>query len=380
MQNLPISPSVASVAPSQIAPSQAAAGAPESAPAAPAEGDFNTVLARQLAAETGSAAAANESRIAPVVLGGSAPVVADIIKGTDKNEPPAVDGVNAAAQSGMMALMAASIVPVELKPVVTPTTSEALSGTSNSGTPTLLGQLQANESKNIAGGAVVGQLVASGDNASNVSGTQGMKFSATLQALVDTHTPVLGAVTPGQQQTSASPDPAKDAQLIAQSQILNPGANPQMATVNVSQNLTLNTPVGSNRWNEDLGQKITWMASRSEQSAELHLNPPDLGPLNVVLHVSGDQATALVTSPHAEVRDAVQQALPKLREMLADNGIMLGNASVSDQGHQGAQNGFSGGGKSSPSFSGNAIEISSVQQGTKMVSTLQSQGIVDTFA
>lgn len=96
--------------------------------------------------------------------------------------------------------------------------------------------------------------------------------------------------------------------------------------------LTVNTPVNQPRWGDEFSQKITWLASsKMDQSAELHLNPPQLGPLDVVLKVSGDQATALFTSPHAAVREAIEQAMPKLRDMLADNGITLGNATVSDQ-------------------------------------------------
>ncbi|MDO8925435.1 MAG: flagellar hook-length control protein FliK [Sideroxyarcus sp.] len=96
--------------------------------------------------------------------------------------------------------------------------------------------------------------------------------------------------------------------------------------------LTVSTPVNQARWGDEFSQKITWLASsKMDQSAELHLNPPQLGPLDVVLKVSGDQATALFTSPHAAVREAIEQALPRLRDMLADNGITLGNATVSDQ-------------------------------------------------
>jgi flagellar hook-length control protein FliK len=94
---------------------------------------------------------------------------------------------------------------------------------------------------------------------------------------------------------------------------------------------TLNTPVTQAAWADEFGQKITWMATQRNQSAELHLNPPQLGPLDVSLTIKGDQASALFTSPHAAVRDAIEAALPKLREMLADSGIMLGNAMVSDQ-------------------------------------------------
>jgi flagellar hook-length control protein FliK len=101
--------------------------------------------------------------------------------------------------------------------------------------------------------------------------------------------------------------------------------------LNVQTQLTVNTPLVDGAWADEFSQKITWMATQNGQSAELHLNPPQLGPLDVLIKVDGDQATALFSSPHAAVRDAIEQALPKLREMLADNGIMLGNASVSDQ-------------------------------------------------
>jgi len=100
--------------------------------------------------------------------------------------------------------------------------------------------------------------------------------------------------------------------------------------------------VGSQEWGNALGQRVVWMAGREQQVAELHLNPPDLGPLQVVLSVSNDQASAQFFSHHAVVREAVEAALPQLRQMLADNGITLGQASVSadtssrqaDSGHE----------------------------------------------
>ena len=95
--------------------------------------------------------------------------------------------------------------------------------------------------------------------------------------------------------------------------------------------VSINIPVTNQAWADEFSQKIVWVTSQHGQSAELHLNPPHLGPLDVSIKVNGDQATALFTSSHAVVRDAIEQAMPKLREMLADNGIMLGNATVSDQ-------------------------------------------------
>jgi flagellar hook-length control protein FliK len=398
MQNLPISPSITPVvppqaAPSQAASSQAAAGASDNAATPPSGEDFNTVLARQLATEPGGTAD-KKGKVGLVALAGGAPAAVETAtatkatKPTDKHVASPVDGVTTAAQNGMMALLATPMVATEPKLAATqvptaPETPSTGAGTGSPGERTLLGQLQADESKGVAGGAVVTERAAPSEGAANVAANTEMKFSAAMQAAVNLHTVAVGTAVAGQQQSVTTTDPAKDAQALAQSQVQaqNLAASPVPVPVNASQNLAVSTPVGSNRWNEDLGQKITWMAGHGNQSAELQLNPPDLGPLNVVLNVSGDQATALFTSPHAAVRDAVQQALPKLREMLADNGIMLGNASVSDQGRQGAQSGFSGGGnKSSSSSSRGAIEVSSVQQGSRSVSTLQTQGLVDTFA
>jgi flagellar hook-length control protein FliK len=86
--------------------------------------------------------------------------------------------------------------------------------------------------------------------------------------------------------------------------------------------------VGTPAWNTELGQKIVWMIGDQQQVAELHVNPPNLGPLDIKLTIDGAQTTALFSSPHSAVREALEAALPRLREVLADSGIMLGNASV----------------------------------------------------
>jgi flagellar hook-length control protein FliK len=144
--------------------------------------------------------------------------------------------------------------------------------------------------------------------------------------------------------------------------------------------LTVNTPVNQPRWGDEFSQKITWLASsKMDQSAELHLNPPQLGPLDVVLKVSGDQATALFTSPHAAVREAIEQALPRLRDMLADNGITLGNATVSDQAPreqarsdaQRASGSTANDLNDSTAGTGNVAQVSPISR---------HNGIVDTFA
>jgi flagellar hook-length control protein FliK len=139
----------------------------------------------------------------------------------------------------------------------------------------------------------------------------------------------------------------------------------------------IHTPLTQPAWGEEFSQKITWMAGQRNQSAELHLNPPHLGPLDVVLKMNGDQASAIFTSPHAAVRNAIEQALPQLREMLADSGIMLGNASVNDQAaHKNQDNSAR---KSSAAKSESTSEIVT---NANLLTPVQSRhnGMVDTFA
>jgi len=87
--------------------------------------------------------------------------------------------------------------------------------------------------------------------------------------------------------------------------------------------------IGSAGWGDAMGQKVVWMASQQQQVAELHLNPPHLGPMEVRLTINNDQVTALFVSHQPAVREAIEAAMPRLREMFADSGMMLGNAMVS---------------------------------------------------
>jgi len=108
-----------------------------------------------------------------------------------------------------------------------------------------------------------------------------------------------------------------------------PGANaPELAKL-AAPATTLYSRVGTPAWDQQLGQKVIFMAAGGEQSATMELNPPDLGPLQVVLSVNKDQATAAFTSAAPEVRQALEAALPRLREMMGEAGITLGNATIS---------------------------------------------------
>lgn len=137
-------------------------------------------------------------------------------------------------------------------------------------------------------------------------------------------------------------------------------------------------------WGDAFGQQIVWLSNAHQQVAELHLNPPDLGPLHVVLHVADAQAQALFVSPHAAVREAMQAALPQLRDALANTGVALGQTAVGADSAAGQQ-AFGQGNASGQSARG---AIGGVRRGGAMAAlpaTLASQpqarsGLVDDFA
>lgn len=169
-------------------------------------------------------------------------------------------------------------------------------------------------------------------------------------------------------------------------QAATPQANLVQSMANVSPiptqatQLVIDTPVTQKQWGNEFSQKITWMATQQDQHAELHLNPAQLGPVDVVIKVSGDQATAQFTSAHAAVREVIEQSIPKLREMLADNGIMLGNTTVSDQAPREQRGEFGNQRQTAPN--GRVLEsVPSNMSDTRVViPSSRHNGMVDTFA
>ncbi|MBK5939776.1 hypothetical protein CCR96_11035 [Halochromatium roseum] len=118
----------------------------------------------------------------------------------------------------------------------------------------------------------------------------------------------------------------------------------------------MSAPLYSAAWPQQLGQQLLVLSQRGgDRHAELRLNPPDLGPLTVSLKV-GEQGTQIqFLAANALVRSAVEQAIPQLREALAEQGINLGETSVGEQ-RQEAEQGFTGDGTQQQSLASGALQ------------------------
>lgn len=172
--------------------------------------------------------------------------------------------------------------------------------------------------------------------------------------------------------TALPPAQTPDAAAVAHAAVLREPA----VTKDAMPSLPVHSPVGAPGWQDDFGQKVTWLVGRDEQRAKLVLNPPHLGRVEVSLSVSNDHANALFVSASPAVRDALEQALPRLREILADAGITLGQASVNAESSQGGRNG-SGEPAARARTSNGAMPLGAAPEALRL---LRSNGLVDTFA
>lgn len=84
-------------------------------------------------------------------------------------------------------------------------------------------------------------------------------------------------------------------------------------------------------WNKELGEKLIWMHKQSVPSVELRLNPEHLGPVLIKIDVNHDQANVAFTAQHLAVKEAIEAAIPKLREMLGGQQLNLVDVNVSQQ-------------------------------------------------
>jgi len=95
---------------------------------------------------------------------------------------------------------------------------------------------------------------------------------------------------------------------------------------------SINTPFSQQAsWGEEVGSRVKWMVNSQVQSAELKMNPAHLGPVEVRISVQNDLTTIHFTAQNSAVREALDSAMPRLREMLGDNGVNLADVDVSDQ-------------------------------------------------
>jgi flagellar hook-length control protein FliK len=355
MNNINIAP----VAPAQ--PVQAPAGvdtAPTANDGAVAANPFDALLAQQIAAavvKSGKAADAITDAIAPDTDDAAAGLGVDLaalLAAVPGAAPLRTESGDTAAGAGASAGRSGAIqLRADLRPRGTTGPGDVPAGDSR-----FASAARAADALGVADAAATGAQVS-------------ITSKAEMAVEVKPAAPV--------EQPHAAPAAALDGASVAARAIA--AASPAGGS---TAHLSLPSPVATPDWNAELARGVVWMAHNAHNTAELKLNPPHLGPLEISLSMSKDavpEATAQFVSPHLDVRDAIEGALPRLRDMLAESGIALGQVTVSaesfHQQHAGRDSRGTGapGGQEGPQADDHPAPAPAVRR-------LAPNGMVDTFA
>lgn len=185
-----------------------------------------------------------------------------------------------------------------------------------------------------------------------------------------------------------STQPNRPDQFVSKLNALTQAINQQSGAVQRAP-LVPGQPVAmqQNGWTEAVVDKVMWMSSQNLKSAEIQLDPAELGRLEVRVHLSQDSAQVTFASPHAGVRDALEGQMHRLRDMFTQQGMSLADANVSDQslnrGWQGQEQGEAGrGGSGRGNGLAGGVEEGglAVNQDVRSERLSMGRGLVDYYA
>jgi len=159
---------------------------------------------------------------------------------------------------------------------------------------------------------------------------------------------------------------------------LNPINKP--ASVLPQQQFVLATPINQPAWGAEFNKRIQFMIKSDIQHAELRLDPPELGRIHVKINLNQDQANVSFTSAHNSVRDAIEQTLPRLRELLSESGLQLGQTDVASQFQQQKDNGAGDENHLSPPVYASMEEETAVESAETHAKEYALDGVIDYFA
>jgi flagellar hook-length control protein FliK len=155
------------------------------------------------------------------------------------------------------------------------------------------------------------------------------------------------------------------------------GRAPEVAPPQIPGNLPVLLAAATGSLGEDLSQRILWLSSHNLRSAEIRLDPPELGPLQVQVQHHRDGTSVHFTTSSAAVKDVVEANLPRLRELLEGSGLSLVDVNVAQQQQRGApgqREAFDSSASTSRGL------LATLQQSEVTPSVRRSIGLVDDYA
>ena len=122
----------------------------------------------------------------------------------------------------------------------------------------------------------------------------------------------------------------------------------------------------------NLAHRIQWIYQQALTSAEILMDPPDLGPLSVKLRTHQGETNILFQVSNPQTKEMIEDNLAKLKEMLGQQGIQLGDTQVEHRQSDADQKEGS-----ARSHSLLSTELENTQRNDSLVQTI---GLLDTYA
>lgn len=82
---------------------------------------------------------------------------------------------------------------------------------------------------------------------------------------------------------------------------------------------------------DEVAERINMMMAKNLKHVDIRLDPPEMGRMHIRLNMGSDSAGVQFTVSNQQAREAIEQSLPRLREMFAQQGIQLADTSVQQQ-------------------------------------------------
>lgn len=109
--------------------------------------------------------------------------------------------------------------------------------------------------------------------------------------------------------------------------------------------LQVAAPVGTPGFSTELGNQVMWLGTQDVKQARIRLHPEELGQLDVQVSVTHGRVDVVFSAQHPGAVQALQQGLPQLDQMLAQQGLALGHAEVGQHGRDGSSGSHGGNGE-----------------------------------
>lgn len=300
---------------------------------------------------------------------GEATVSDDGVDGAQDNLAAMLNGLTEQGQENMREAMASRV-----KELVGNVTSEAQQSKITDAVISGIKEMQAQLSQGNEPGFSVADLVAQSVADAGVNLDE--QLQAGIHQQISQLSTIVQAASATTQAAASMLQPlGSDTMVVETNQLKSEAAQNGKTVDGADTAVNIQQPEGQ----KQLAEKIRWMVNSRNMMAEIRLDPPEMGSMQVRVNVQGDAASVsfIVQSPQA--KDMLSQAEPRLRDMLAEQGIHLGESSVQQESQQSSQQQGEWAGSGHPGQQGSDGADEPVQV-TEQQLTRRAQGGVDDYA